>query len=94
MQRGRRIVAAALGGGAVTALTVATLALGAASKSNTLVTLQVAPRGPGSVSAVPTPSAGDPHPCTAHDAENECERSYDTEGWPEVLRDGDDLPAR
>lgn len=94
MQRGRRIVAAALGGGAVIALTVATLALGATSKSNTLVTLQVAPRGPGSVSAVPTPSAGDPQPCTAHDAENECERSYDTEGWPEVLRDGDDLPAR
>ena len=77
MQRGRRIVAAALGGGAITALTVATLALGAGTKSNALVTLQVAPRGPGSVSAVPTPSAGDPHPCTGHDAENDCKWSYE-----------------
>ena len=77
MQRGRRIVAAALGGGAVTALTVAALALGAGAESSALVTLQVAPRGPGSVSAVPAPSAGDPHPCTGHDAENDCEWSYE-----------------
>ena len=77
MRRARWIVAAALGGGALTTLIVATLALGAGATNNALVTLQVAPRGPGSVSAVPPPSAGDPHPCTGQDAENDCEWSYE-----------------
>jgi Divergent InlB B-repeat domain len=76
MRRARWIVAAALAGGALTTLTVATLALGAAETRSALVTLQVAPRGPGSVSAVPT-SAGDTQPCTGNDAEDDCEWSYE-----------------
>lgn len=76
MRGDRRIVAAALGGGAVTALVVAALALGAVDTSSALVKLQVAPRGPGSVS-VDLPGAGDPQPCTTHDAENDCEWLYE-----------------
>lgn len=77
MRRARWIVAAALGGWALTTLTVATLALGAGATSSALVTLQVAPRGPGEVRPVPPPSAGDPAPCEDGDAENDCEWSYE-----------------
>ena len=76
MQRARRIVAAALGGGALTTLVVAALALGAVNTTDATVTLQLAPRGPGSVSAVPTSSA-DTTPCTGNDAENDCTWSYE-----------------
>ena len=76
MRRARWIVAAALGGGALTALTVATLALDAGARSSALVTLQVAPRGPGSVTAVPLPAVGD-HPCTDGDGEELCTWSYE-----------------
>lgn len=76
MRRAWWIVAAALGGGALTTLTVATLALGAGSKSSALVTLQVSARGPGSLSAVPT-SGGATEQCTANDGEEECALSYE-----------------
>ena len=76
MRRARWIVAAALGGGALTTLTVATLALGAADTRTALVTLQVAPRGPGSVSAVPV-GAGDGHPCRQQDGSADCRWSYE-----------------
>ena len=76
MRRARWIVAAALLGGALTSLTVAALALGAVDATDATVTLQVAPRGPGSVSAVPA-SPADPSPCTGHDAENDCEWTYE-----------------
>ena len=77
MRRARWIVAAALGGGALTTLTVATLALGAGATSSALVTLQVAPRGPGDVSALPLPTAGDPHPCEDGEDDNDCEWRYE-----------------
>ena len=76
MRRARWIVAAALGGGALTTLTVATLALGAGATSSALVTLQVAPRGPGSVSAGST-SGGATQLCTVNDAGNACTFSYE-----------------
>lgn len=76
MQGAPRIVAAALGGGVLTTLVVAVLALCAGDTSSALVTLQVAPRGPGSVSADPT-SAGDTEPCSGHDGENDCEWLYE-----------------
>ena len=76
MQRAPRIVAAALGAGVLTALAVAALALGAGDTSNALVTLQVAPRGPGSVSATPI-SVNDSEPCIGQDGENDCEWSYE-----------------
>lgn len=76
MRRGRRIVAAALIGGVATTLAVATLAFGAGSMKSAVVTLQVAPRGPGSVSASPL-GGGDPSPCTEQEAENDCEWTYE-----------------
>ena len=76
MRRARWIVAAALGGGALTALTVATLALDAGAKSSALVTLQVTSRGPGEVSVVPT-SGGATELCTGNDGEEDCELSYE-----------------
>jgi hypothetical protein len=60
----------------LTTLTVATLALASGKSADALVTLQVAPRGPGSVSAAPV-GGGDPHPCTGHEGENDCEWSYE-----------------
>ena len=51
MQRGRRIVAAALGGGVLATLSMTALALGAGRAIADTVTLQVAARGPGNVSA-------------------------------------------
>jgi hypothetical protein len=76
MHRASRIVAAALGGGVATTLVVTALAFGAGASSNALVTLQVAPRGPGTVSAQPV-GGGDGHPCTRQDAENDCEWTYE-----------------
>jgi len=60
----------------LTTLTVAALALGAVDVTDATVTLQVAPRGPGSVSAVPT-SPADTTPCTGHDSEDDCEWTYE-----------------
>jgi hypothetical protein len=60
----------------LTALTVAALAFGAGDTSGALVTLQVAPRGPGSVSAVPK-SVNDTQPCTEQDGTNDCTWSYE-----------------
>ncbi len=76
MRRARWIVAAALGGGALTTLTVATLALGAGATSSAPVTLQVTSRGPGEVSVVPT-NGGATEVCTANDGEEDCELSYE-----------------
>ena len=77
MRRARWIVAAALGGGALTTLIVATLALGAGATSNAApVTLQVTSRGPGEVSAVPT-TGGVTEVCTANEGEEDCELSYE-----------------
>ena len=69
-------VAAALGGVAVLALAVAALAFGAGSSSNALVTLQLAPRGPGTVSATPTSADGN-NLCTGQDSEDDCDWSYE-----------------
>jgi len=60
----------------MTALTVAALALGAAKTQTATVTLQVAPRGPGSVAAVPGP-VGDTSPCTGQDSESDCDWTYE-----------------
>ena len=76
MRRARLIVAAAFGGGVLTTLVVATLALGAGTTSSALVTLQVTSRGPGEVSAVPT-SGGATEVCTGNDGEEDCELSYE-----------------
>ena len=76
MRGALRIVAAALGGGVTTTLVLAAIAFGAGETNSALVTLQVAPRGPGSVSASPL-SVNDPQPCTGHDSENDCEWSYE-----------------
>jgi hypothetical protein len=76
MPRARWIVAAALAGGVATTLTVATLALGAGGREDALVTLQVAPRGPGSVSAMSLPS-GPTELCTGNDQTNDCTFSYE-----------------
>ena len=77
MRRARRIVAAALGGGALTTLIVAALALGAGDTSDALVTLQVAPRGPGSVSAVPHERRRHASVHRTATVENDCEWSYE-----------------
>src|SRR5215210_3724218 len=76
MQRVALIVAAALGGWAITTLTVATLALGAGDTRDALVTLQVAPRGPGQVSAVPV-AGGTPQECTGNRESNDCTFTYE-----------------
>ena len=76
MRRAAWIVAAALGGGALTTPMMATLALGAGTTGTALVTLQVAPRGPGSVSAVPV-GGGDPHPCTRNEESEDCTWTYE-----------------
>ena len=76
MQRALRIVAAALGAGVVTTLVVTALAFGAGESGSALVTLQVAPRGPGSVSAVPK-SVNDPNDCTQQQQEQSCQWSYE-----------------
>ena len=60
----------------MTALTVAALALGAGKTQTATVTLQVAPRGPGSVAAVPGP-VGDTSPCTGQDSESDCDWTYE-----------------
>jgi hypothetical protein len=60
----------------LTALTVVALAFGASDTSSALVTLQVAPRGPGSVSAVPK-SVNDNQSCTAQDGTKDCTWSYE-----------------
>ena len=76
MPRARRIVAAALGSGALTALTVATLALAAGESTNAIVTLQFSARGPGTVSAVPV-ATGQTNPCDANSGQDECTWSYE-----------------
>ncbi len=76
MQRARWIVAAALGGGALATLTAAALALGAGETSSALVTLQVAPRGTGIVSAAPI-GTGDDHPCEEQEGSADCRWSYE-----------------
>lgn len=76
MQRALRIVAAALGAGVVTTLVVTALASGAGKSGSALVTLQVAPRGPGSVSAVPK-SVNDPNDCTQQQEDQSCQWSYE-----------------
>lgn len=76
MRRTRRIVAAALVGGVLTTLTVAALALGAVDATDATVTLQVAVRGPGSVSASPI-GGGDLHPCALQEGEDDCTWTYE-----------------
>ena len=76
MRRAVWIVAAALGGGALTTLMVATLALGAGDARSALVTLQVAPRGPGIVSVVPV-GGGVANTCTGNAESDDCEFSYE-----------------
>jgi hypothetical protein len=76
MQRARRIVAAALGGGALTTLTVAALALGAGKATDATVTLQLGVRGPGSVAAAPI-GGGDPHPCDRQQGQDDCKWTYE-----------------
>ena len=96
MRRAQRIVAAALGGGiailAVAALALAALALGAGDTTSALVTLQVAPRGPGSVTAVPK-SLNDPDPCTKQDGNQACQWSYER-GTTVVLTAAGDGPGQ
>jgi hypothetical protein len=76
MFRATRIVRASVGGAAFAALLVGVLASGAGGTNTALVTLQVAARGPGSVSASPT-SVNDKSPCTAQQGDNDCEWRYD-----------------
>ena len=76
MRRARLIVAAALLGGAFTTLTVAALALGAVDATDATVTLQVAARGPGSVSADAV--GGVPaRICDEREGQNDCRWTYE-----------------
>ena len=76
MRRARWIVAAALLGGALTSLTVAALALAAVDASDATVTLRVAVRGSGSLSAAPI-GGGDAHPCVFQEGEDDCTWTYE-----------------
>ena len=76
MRRARWIVAAALLGGALTSLTVAALALAAVDASDATVTLRVAVRGSGSLSAAPI-GGGDAHPCVLQEGEDDCTWTYE-----------------
>jgi hypothetical protein len=71
-----RIVAAALAGSFVAALGVGVLASGAGGQQPALVTLQVAPRGPGTVTASPAGVGEDPNPCDRQGTEADCEWRY------------------
>ena len=71
-----RIVAAALAGSFVAALVVGVLASGADGQQPALVTLQVAPRGPGTVTASPAGVGEDPNPCDRQGTEADCEWRY------------------
>jgi hypothetical protein len=79
--RNRRIVAAALAGAAIAGVFLAAFAAGAGGKSTaTFVTLQVAPRGLGSVSANPPGLNSDNQPvseCTDNVAQHACEWRYE-----------------
>ncbi len=91
MQPAPRIVAAALAL-AVGGLLVVALASSAGGQQLGLVTLQVAPRGPGSVSAVPTGS-GDAHPCNGQQGEQDCEWRYERGTTVELTATSDGGPG-
>jgi Fibronectin type III domain/Divergent InlB B-repeat domain len=61
---------------------------------NALVTLQVAPRGPGRVSAAP-PATNDPNPCTANQFEASCEWQFERGATVELTAKPDEeTPGR
>lgn len=93
MHRAPRIVAAALGCGVLATLVVAALAFGAGETSSVVVTLQVAPRGPGSVSATPT-GGGDGEPCLGQDGEDDCEWLYERGTTVKLTATADDGPGK
>ena len=72
-----RIVAAALVGSAIAGLVVVGLAAGAGSRAAATVTLQVAPRGPGTVSVSPLGGGGDTNPCDSNDGDSSCTWTYE-----------------
>jgi len=72
-----KIVAAALLGSAIAGLLVAGLASGAGRQAAASVTLQVAPRGPGTVSVSPVGTGDDSNPCDENQGQNSCTWTYD-----------------
>ena len=77
MRSAPRIVAAALVGSAIAGLVVVGLAAGAGSHAAATVTLQVAPRGPGTVSVSPLGGGGDTNPCDSNDGDSSCTWTYE-----------------
>jgi hypothetical protein len=72
-----KIVAAALVGSAIAGLMLIGLASGAGNRRTASVTLQVAPRGPGTVSVSPKGTGSDPNPCDANKGQNDCTWTYE-----------------
>jgi hypothetical protein len=87
MFRLRGITAAAFAGSSLAALVVAALAAGSPSRAAAKVTLQVAPRGLGTVSVQPAGLDPDNHPvstCARNEGQQSCTLSYDR-GQPVTL---------
>jgi Fibronectin type III domain/Divergent InlB B-repeat domain len=72
-----RIVAAALLGAAIAGLFVAGLASGAGRHVAASVTLQIAPRGPGTVTVSPVGGGFDSNPCDRNEGDSSCTWTYD-----------------
>ena len=77
MHRAPRIVAAALIGAATAGLLLAGLASGAGRHAVASVTLQVAPRGPGTVSVSPVGGGFDANPCDQNQGDSSCTWTFD-----------------
>lgn len=72
-----KIVAAALVGSAIAGLVLVGSAPGAGGRTVASVTLQVAPRGPGTVSVSPVGAGGDTNPCDANEGQGSCTWTYE-----------------
>ncbi|MGZ4381514.1 MAG: InlB B-repeat-containing protein [Gaiellaceae bacterium] len=77
MRPAPRVVAAALIGAATAGLLLAGLASGAGRHAAASVTLQVAPRGPGTVAVSPVGGGFDSNPCDQNEGDSSCTWTYD-----------------
>jgi hypothetical protein len=77
MRPAPKIVAAALFSSAFAGLLLAGLASGAGRHVAASVTLQVAPRGPGTVAVSPVGAGDDSNPCDENEGQNSCTWTYD-----------------
>jgi Fibronectin type III domain/Divergent InlB B-repeat domain len=93
MQGASRVVAAALAGAAGLGLVLAVLASGAGGRATSAVTLQVAPRGPGSVKADPPGRDGNGKrvsSCDRNEGQESCSWTYDQGTTVKLSPDPDD----